>query len=81
MKIGLNIRFKTDYSFFGLMFFCIFGPMVIFLVLLFSIYSVLWIWSTGPAYTRRFNIESLVDIVQNNDWIFDKIFFVKYLTP
>ena len=47
-------RFKTEqnYSFY-LMVFCIFGPSVIFLAIWFSIYSVLWIWSTVLARWAR----------------------------
>ena len=39
--------------FFGLMFF-LFGHMVIYSVVRFYTYSVLWIWSNGPAWTFLF---------------------------
>ena len=38
---------------FGLPLFCIFGPLVIFSVIWFSIYSVLQIRSNGPAWKKK----------------------------
>ena len=55
-KLDWIVGSKLYYSFFGLTVFCIFGRTVIFLVIWFSIYSVLWIRSDRPARYRIPNV-------------------------